>query len=162
MTVHRDQRRVPYSADAMFDLVADIETYPDYIPWCVGMKMRSRNVEDGSGEMTADMLVGFRGFRERFRSRVHLDRPAKAIDVEYLDGPFRRLVNRWRFIDQDDGGSIIDFHIEFEFRNRLLQATAMQVLDKAFKKLSDAFLKRADEVYGSSNSAVSKVRPREE
>ncbi len=134
----------------MFDLVADIDAYPDFIPWCVGMKVRSRDVEAGSGQITADMLVGFKVFRERFRSRVRLDRDAKTIDVEYLDGPFRRLENHWRFIDEPGGGSTIDFHIDFEFRNRFLQATAMQFLDRAFKKLSDAFLKRAKDVYGDS------------
>jgi len=149
MTLHRDTRVVPYPADAMFDLVAGIEDYPDFIPWCLGMKVRERSVADGRGHVVADMIVGYKIFRERFRSKVRLDRPAGAIDVDYLNGPFKRLENRWRFIDREGGGSTIDFTIDFEFKNRFLQATAQQVLDKAFKRLSDAFLKRADALYGS-------------
>lgn len=149
MTIHRDTRTVPYTADQMFELVAGIDDYPDFIPWCVGMKVRSRRVDaEGSGEILADMIVGYKVFRERFRSKVRLDRAAKTIVVDYVNGPFRRLENRWTFTDLEGGGSEIDFVIDFEFKSRLLQATANQVLDKAFKRLSDAFLARAKDLHG--------------
>lgn len=153
VTRKHERRIVRYSADQMYDLVADIVKYPDFIPWCVGMRVREGRVVDGSGELVADMIVRFNVFRETFRSRVRLHKPAHTIDVDYLDGPFRRLENHWRFEDRPEGGSIIDFRIAFEFRNPLLQATAMGLLDKAFARLADAFIARADDVYGAESGA---------
>ncbi|MEZ5893624.1 MAG: type II toxin-antitoxin system RatA family toxin [Parvularculaceae bacterium] len=144
MTSRRTTTDVPYSAAQMFALVADVEKYPQFLPWCVGLRV----IERGEGTLTADMIVAYKVFRERFRSRVKLDAEGKRIDVTYVDGPFRNLENRWRFIDRPEGGSTIDFEIEFEFKNFLLQATAQAVFDRAFSRMSEAFVKRADEIYG--------------
>ena len=151
MTARRTTTDIPYTADQMFDLVADVEKYPQFLPWCVALRVIERNdAAAGQGTLTADMVVAYKVFRERFRSRVTLDRAGKRIAAAYVDGPFRNLENRWRFIDRPDGGSTIDFEIAFEFKNILLQATAQAVFDRAFARMSDAFVKRADEVYGES------------
>jgi len=152
VTEKHERRHVSHPPERMFDLVADVRSYPDFIPWCEGMRVRRDDTREGSGELVADMLVGFKVFRERFRSRVLLDRPARRIDVDYLDGPFRRLENRWLFEDDGAGGCNIDFAIIFEFKNPFLQATATSVLDRAFLRLSDAFVKRADELYGRGDA----------
>jgi coenzyme Q-binding protein COQ10 len=130
----------------MFALVADVERYPEFLPWCVGLRIIER--DDAARTITADMIVAYKVFRERFRSRVKLDPRSKRIEAAYVDGPFRNLENRWRFTDKPEGGSTIDFEIAFEFKNFLLQATAQAVFDKAFSRMSEAFVKRADEVYG--------------
>ena len=148
MTARRTTTEVPYSAAQMFDLVADVEKYPDFLPWCIALRVLQADKTGGQGAVTAEMVVAYKVFRERFRSKVLLDRENKTIDAEYIDGPFRSLQNHWRFKDRPDGGSIIDFEIAFEFRNFLLQATARAVFDKAFSRMSEAFVKRADEVYG--------------
>lgn len=148
MTIKKTQTEVPYSARQMFDLVADVERYPEFLPWCSALRIVQNDVREGEGTMTADMVVAYKVFRERFRSRVTLDRPAGRIEATYVDGPFRNLENRWRFIDKPEGGSIIDFEIAFEFKNFLLQATAQAVFDKAFARMSEAFVKRAEAVYG--------------
>lgn len=144
MTARRTKTEVPYSAAEMFALVADVERYPDFIPWCVALRI----VERGEGTLLADMVVAYRVFRERFRSHVTLDPAAGRIAATYVDGPFRTLRNEWTFSDRAGGGSTIDFLIDFEFRNFILQATAQQVFDKAFAKMSDAFVARARAVYG--------------
>ncbi|GJL92864.1 type II toxin-antitoxin system RatA family toxin [Hyphococcus sp.] len=146
MTARRTQTQVPYTADQMFALVADVERYPEFLPWCVGLRIIEQ--DKNTGVMTADMIVAYKVFRERFRSRVQLDPTNKRIEAAYVDGPFRNLENRWRFIDQLQGGSIIDFEIAFEFKNFLLQATAQAVFDKAFSRMSEAFVRRAEDVYG--------------
>ena len=149
MTKKRIETEGPYSAAQMFDLVADVDRYPEFLPWCVALRVVERRVnEDGRGTILADMVAAYKMFRERFRSRVALDRAAGTIDVEYISGPFRSLHNRWRFIDRPGGGSVIDFEIDFEFRNFLLQATAQAVFDKVFGRMSSAFVARADDVYG--------------
>jgi coenzyme Q-binding protein COQ10 len=144
VTARRTTQEVPYSAAEMFALVADVERYPDFIPWCVALRI----VDRGEGALLADMVVAYKVFRERFRSRVALDPASGRITAEYVDGPFRTLKNEWMFRDRPEGGSTIDFLIDFEFRNFILQATAQQVFDKAFAKMSDAFVARAKAVYG--------------
>ncbi len=148
MTARRSTTEVPYSAAEMFALVADVERYPDFIPWCVALRV----VERGDKRLLADMVVAYRVFRERFRSRVTLDPEAGRITAEYVDGPFRTLKNEWTFRDRAEGGSSIDFLIDFEFRNFLLQATAQTVFDKAFARMADAFVARAKAVYGERAS----------
>lgn len=144
MTARHTQTEVPYTARQMYDLVADVESYPEFLPWCAALRV----VERRENALTADMIVAYSVFRERFRSKVKLDPGALRIEAQYVDGPFRNLENRWRFTDKPEGGSVIDFEIAFEFRNFLLQATAQAVFDKAFARMSEAFVKRADEVYG--------------
>lgn len=146
MTSRRTKTIVPYAAEEMFDLVADVEKYPEFIPHCLKLRVVSSTVAEGSGEIETEMIVSYRAFRERFRSRVALDRPALKIDVAYVEGPFRRLVNRWRFRDLAEG-SEVDFGIDFEFRSFLLQATAAAVFERAFARMSDAFVERAAVVY---------------
>ena len=144
MTSRHTKTEVPYTADQMYALVADVEKYPEFLPWCAGLRV----IERSEASLTADMIVAYKVFRERFRSHVTLDREEKRIDVAYVNGPFSNLENRWRFKDKPEGGSVIEFEIEFEFRNFLLQATAQAVFDKAFARMSEAFVMRAEEVYG--------------
>ena len=150
MTSRRTKTVVPYTADEMFDLVADIEKYPDFIPYCVALRTLGDDVEDGRGTLTAEMIVAYKAFRERFKTRVALDRENKRIEVDYLEGPFRKLHNLWRFTDMDEG-SEVDFTIDFQFRSFFLQAAAASVFERAFEKMSDAFVTRAHEVYGDWN-----------
>jgi len=140
----REQRRLPYSAAQMFDLVADVAHYPDFLPWVVATRIRS---DDGT-EMVADMLVGFKALREKFTSRVHKERP-DFIRVQYVDGPLRDLDNCWRFADLPDGGCEIDFSVDFAFKNRMFEMLAGQYFDRAFRKMVEAFERRADALYGA-------------
>ena len=149
MTRKQTKQQVPYSAGQMFDLVADVEAYPEFLPWCAALRLIDRDVKDGKGELTADMIVAYKVFRERFRSRVRLDREAGEIDVEYIEGPFRMLENKWRFRDHRDHGSEIEFDIAFEFKNSILQTAARMVIDKAFGRMNDAFIARAEKIYGN-------------
>jgi len=144
VTSRKTETIVPYSAEQMYRLVADVEKYPEFLPWCVALRVIERNPRG----LTADMVVAYKVFRERFRSKVVLDPENKRIEAHYVDGPFRNLENRWTFSDLGNGGSVVDFEIAFEFKNFLLQATAQTVFDKAFARMSDAFVKRASEVYG--------------
>lgn len=139
----RETRRLPYSCEQMFDLVADVGRYGEFLPWVVATRVRS----DSEHEMTADMLVGFKAIREKFTSRVTKDRPNR-IDVHYLDGPLRDLDNSWVFRPTEDGGCEIDFCVQFTFRNAVFEALAGQYFDRAFRKMVEAFERRADELYG--------------
>ena len=139
----RETRRLPYSCEQMFDLVADVRRYGEFLPWVVATRVRS----DSEHEMTADMLVGFKAIREKFTSRVTKDRPNR-IDVHYLDGPLRDLDNSWVFRPTGDGGCEIDFCVQFTFRNAVFEALAGQYFDRAFRKMVEAFESRADELYG--------------
>ncbi|MGE0183343.1 MAG: type II toxin-antitoxin system RatA family toxin [Parvularculaceae bacterium] len=152
MTSRRTSTNVPYSSAQMFALVADVERYPEFLPWCVALRIANRRREEGVEFITADMIVSYKVFRERFRSLVRLDEASMRIDVDYIDGPFRSLTNAWAFTDLPDGGSRVDFAIAFEFRSLLLQATAQTAFEKAFVKMSDAFVERASLVYGTSSS----------
>lgn len=158
-----DTRIVPYPATAMFDLVADIRRYPEFLPWCKALRVRDEEAdEQGRAVLTADMIARFKGFEERFTSRATLDRAALAIDVAYIDGPFKRLVNAWRFTPLEDGGSRVQFDIDFEFRSRVLQLIARTMMEKALLKLSEAFAQRADALYGASTysaTASSRLLP---
>ena len=134
----------------MFALVADVERYPDFLPWCVALRVVERRGDDDIEFITAEMIVAFTVFRERFKTLVRLDPKRRRIDVEHVDGPFRKLNNEWTFAGRSDGGSTVDFSIAFEFRNILLQATAKAMFESAFAKMSDAFVERAHAVYGDA------------
>ncbi len=136
----------------MFDLVADVGRYPEFLPWVIATRVRS---DDGT-EMVADMLVGFSALREKFTSRVEKRRPDE-IRVHYVDGPMRDLDNRWLFRPVAEGACEIDFTVEFSFRNALFEKLAGQYLDKAFRKMVTAFEARAEQLYGSSNSSAHSV-----
>jgi coenzyme Q-binding protein COQ10 len=148
----REVRRLPYSAGQMFDLVADVARYSEFLPWVIATRVRS---DDGS-EMVADMLVGFKAIREKFTSRVAKVRPQE-IRVHYVDGPLRDLDNVWRFVPLDDGGCEIDFSVDFTFRNAMFEKLAGQYFDRAFRKMVNAFEERADALYGSRSSSATSV-----
>jgi coenzyme Q-binding protein COQ10 len=148
----RESRTVPYSAEQMFELVADVARYKEFLPWVIATRVRS----DSETEMVADMVVGFKSFRESFTSRVTKRRP-EMIDVVYVDGPLRDLDNEWHFADLPEGGCRIDFSVEFAFKNRVFEALAGQYFDRAFRKLVSAFEARAEELYGSSSSSAQSV-----
>jgi len=148
----RESRRLPYSAEQMFDLVADVDKYPEFLPWVVATRVR----HDSAQTMTADMLVGFKALREKFTSKVEKERP-HLLTVHYVDGPMRDLDNRWTFKQLEDGGCEIDFSVDFAFKNRMFEALAGQYIDRAFRKMVAAFETRADELYGSSNSSAQSV-----
>lgn len=142
-------RVVRHGAAQMFDLVADVEAYPQFLPLCTGLRVR-RRMAGGEGVETivAEMQVGFKAIRESFTSRVELDRPRQRILVEYIDGPFSHLENKWTFTDLESGGCEIGFSISYEFASRTLGLLMGAMFDTAFRKFAEAFEKRADEIYG--------------
>ncbi len=147
MPTHKETRHLPYSPEQMFDLVSDVSSYPQFLPWVSAIRVRS----DDESEMVADMIVGFKGLRESFTSRVHKHRP-DAVRVDYLDGPLKHLHNLWGFRSDGQGGTLVDFLVEFEFKNRLFEMMAGQMFDKALRKMIGAFETRAAELYASGNS----------
>jgi coenzyme Q-binding protein COQ10 len=134
----------------MFDLVADVGRYGEFLPWVAAVRVRT----DGPTEMVADLVVGFRALKERFTSRVTKQRPG-AIHVDYLDGPLKYLKNDWTFEPDGEGGSLVDFCVDFEFRSRLFEALAGQMFGTALRKMIGAFETRAAKLYGSGVSAGS-------
>ncbi|HKS84832.1 MAG TPA: type II toxin-antitoxin system RatA family toxin [Pseudolabrys sp.] len=143
------KRRVRHAAPDMFDLVADIERYPEFVPLCSEMKVRSRGTNaSGAVVVVADMTVAYKIIRETFTSRVTLARDDLRILVEYLNGPFKRMHNRWGFRPIDDRTCDIEFFIEYEFKSRALAMLMGAMFDTAFRRFAAAFEKRADEVYG--------------
>lgn len=142
-------RRVNHSADKMFDLVADVKSYPRFVPLCRSLSVRRRDtLPDGREVLVAEMTVAYRFLQESFTSRVVLDRANNVIDVSYLDGPFREMNNRWTFTPVDENRTDVNFDIRYEFRSRTLAAVMGSVFDKAFRRFASAFEARADEVYG--------------
>ena len=144
----REIRHMPYTAEQMFDLVADVARYAEFLPWIVGTRVRSNS----ETEMTADLLVGFNALREKFTSRVEKVRPSE-IRVHYLDGPMRDLDNVWKFRAMPDGCEV-DFAVNFTFRNVVFEALAGQYFDRAFRKMVSAFEERANQLYGSNSSSA--------
>ena len=142
MPRHAETRTVPWSCEQLFDLVADVGRYPEFLPWCVGARVRSRT----ESLMVADLTIGFGPFRESFTSRVTLDRPGR-ITVAYENGPFRYLTNHWLFTPAASGCRV-DFKVDFEFRSRVLQAAIGVVFHEAVRRMVGAFLRRAGTVYG--------------
>ena len=144
-----NKRRVRHSASQMFDLVADCERYPEFVPLCKSLKIRQRTPKpDGTEVVIADMTVSFKLVRESFTSRVTLDRPNLKIMVEYLKGPFSNLENRWTFEPKSETDSDVGFILSYEFKSRMLGMLMGTMFDAAFQRLSSAFEKRADQVYG--------------
>ncbi|MBB4094702.1 type II toxin-antitoxin system RatA family toxin [Ochrobactrum pecoris] len=142
-------RRVHHRADQMFGLVADVEKYPQFLPMCEALSVRSRKERDGKALLIADMTVGYKLIRETFTSQVLLKPEENVIDVKYLDGPFRYLDNRWTFKPVGDGSECdVEFFIDYEFKSRTLGLLMGTMFDLAFKKFSEAFEKRADQIFG--------------
>jgi coenzyme Q-binding protein COQ10 len=148
MPEFRTKRRVAHSAEEMFNLVADVERYPEFVPFCERLAVRGRKEEEGREVLVADMTVGYRLVRETFTSKVTLDRRALTIRADYLDGPFRTMENAWTFTPAEGGGSEIGFAIAYEFKSRTLAMLMGAVFDRAFRTFAQAFEARADKVYG--------------
>jgi coenzyme Q-binding protein COQ10 len=158
MPKYSDHQLVPYQPEQIFDLVADVGKYPVFLPWCIGAHIRSQSESD----LVADMTIGFKMFRESFTSRVTLE-PPNRIHVHYENGPFKYLRNEWTFTP-DPKGTKVDFYVDFEFRNMILQKTVGVVFTEAVRRMVYAFHKRARDIYGpphisvpASSSAPAKV-----
>ncbi len=153
MPIHEQRKQVRHSADDMLAIVQAVDKYPEFLPWCTGARIRSRDIRGDQEIMIADLMVAFKVFRETFTSRVHIDRKTRTIDVEYLNGPFKYLTNRWHFEPHDDGSCTIDFYIEFEFKSRALQMLISAVFGEAVHRMVSAFEARADALYGQVSGA---------
>lgn len=148
-------RRVRHRADQMFDLVADVERYPEFVPLCQSLKVRQRTTDaEGREVIVADMTVSFKLVRESFTSRVMLDRPNLKILVEYLRGPFSKLENRWTFTARGEDASDVGFFIAYEFKSRMLAILMGAMFDAAFQRFVSAFEARADAIYRAPRPGV--------
>jgi coenzyme Q-binding protein COQ10 len=150
MPRHEETRHLPYTPEQMFDLVADVAAYPQFLPWVSAMRLRS----DSATETVADMIVGFKGLHETFTSRVRKVHP-ESVHVDYVDGPLKHLTNDWRFRDDGAGGVLVDFAVDFAFKNRMFEMLAGQMFDKALRKMIGAFETRAAALYGAGSDAGS-------
>lgn len=151
MPSFRLTRAVRHTPQQMYDLVADVERYPEFLPLCEGLRVLRRQPggADGVEVLVAEMAVGYKAIRERFTTRVTLDPAQRRITAEYIDGPFRHLENRWGFKDGPDGGCNVDFFITYEFKSFALGLLMGKMFDKAFRKFTDAFESRAERIYGA-------------
>jgi coenzyme Q-binding protein COQ10 len=149
MPRHAETRALPYSPEQMFDLVADVPSYAQFLPWVSAVRLKS----DSDTEMVADLMVGFKSLRERFTSRVKKDRP-NSITVDYVDGPLKYLHNAWAFRSDGQGGTLIDFSVDFEFKSRIFEMIAGQMFDRALRKMIGAFEERAQALYASPTASA--------
>jgi coenzyme Q-binding protein COQ10 len=152
MPRHSETRHFLYSPDQLFDLVADVGSYDQFLPWVSAVRIRSNNER----EMIADLIVGFNAFKERFTSRVTKARPGR-ICVDYIEGPLKYLKNEWQFDPAPQGGTNVHFSVDFAFKSRLFESLAGQMFDRALRRMTGAFEKRADELYGISRSSAQSV-----
>ena len=150
MPRHSETRRLPYSPQQMFDLVADVKRYQEFLPWVAATRVRS----DSETEMVADLVVGFKAIKESFTSKVHKHRPDR-ITIDYVDGPLKYLKNDWRFKPDGQGGTEIDFCVDFAFKSRLFEALAGQMFDRALRRMIGAFEERARDLYGEDSVGIS-------
>ena len=150
MPRHNETRTLPYTPEQMFDLVANVGAYPEFLPWVTAVRVRSNS----DTEMVADVIVGFKGLRETFSSRVAKARPAH-IHVDYLEGPLKHLNNDWKFHADGEGGCRVEFCVDFAFKNRVFEMLAGQVFDRAVRKMVNAFEERAARLYGDSDAGSS-------
>ena len=149
MPRHAETRRLPYTPEQMFDLVADVGRYGEFLPWVSAVRVRS----DSETEMVADLIVGFKGLRETFSSRVSKQRPGH-IRVDYLEGPLKHLHNDWKFRPDGEGGCLVDFEVDFTFKSRVFEMLAGQVFDRALRMMINAFEQRAARLYGDSSAGA--------
>lgn len=154
MPTHAEKRALPYTPEQLFDMVADVERYPEFLPWAVASRIRKRE----GNVIVADLMIGFKMVRERFTSRVTLDRPNR-VDVTYTEGPFRYLNNHWIFEPTPDGGTVIDFYVDFEFKSKLLQGIMGALFNEAVRLMVSAFEKRARQLYGADGRPVANPTP---
>jgi len=152
MPRHQETRQLPYTPEQMFDLVADVASYPKFLPWVTAVRVRANS----EAEMVADVIVGFKGLRETFSSRVEKQRPGH-IRVDYLEGPLKHLNNDWKFSPDGKGGTLVEFCVDFAFKNRVFEMLAGQVFDRAVRKMVSAFEGRAAQLYaaGSGDPGIS-------
>jgi coenzyme Q-binding protein COQ10 len=148
MPGHAEKRHLPYTPEQLWDLVAGVERYPEFLPWCSASRITRRE----GNVFFADLVISFKVFRERFESKVTLQ-PKTGIDVEYIDGPFKYLNNHWRFEPAPDGGCIVDFYVDFEFRSKMLQRLIGLLFDEAVRRMVSAFVTRAKALYGEGGAA---------
>ena len=147
MPTHSETRPLPYTAQQMYDLVADVASYPQFLPWTAAARIKSTDDKGDHTVMDADLVISFKVFRERFTSRVVLWPQARKIDTEYLDGPFKYMKSNWSFKDTDTGCEV-SFFVDFEFRNAILQKIIGVVFNEAMQRVVKAFEKRAEALYG--------------
>jgi len=151
MPTHAEQRTLPFTQEQLFNLVADVERYPEFLPWCLAVRMKKRE----ETMLEADLVIGFKMFRESFTSRVDLERPQR-IDVTYLSGPLKYLNNHWRFFPVEEG-CIIDFYVNFEFRSRVFQSLVGALFNEAVSRMVRAFEARAHALYGEGSKTPGKA-----
>ncbi|MGQ0527482.1 MAG: type II toxin-antitoxin system RatA family toxin [Alphaproteobacteria bacterium] len=144
MTTHAEQRRLPYTPEQLFDLVAAVERYPEFLPWCISARIKKR--EDDV--LYANLVIGYRLVREKFTSKVTLEKPER-IHVEYLSGPMKHLSNHWRFIREPDNSCTIDFYVDFEFKNAFFQKLMGVFFNEIVRRMVSSFETRAKNLYGS-------------
>ncbi len=149
MPRHSETRNLPYTPDQMFDLVADVKRYQEFLPWVAATRIRS----DSETLMIADLVVGFKSLKETFASRVRKHRPTE-INVDYIEGPLKYLHNSWKFRPDGEGGTDIDFCVDFAFKSRLFEALAGQMFDRALRRMIGAFETRAHELYGDGSTGI--------
>lgn len=150
MPRHSETRNLPYTPEQMFDLVADVKRYQEFLPWVAATRIRS----DSETAMVADLVVGFRAIKETFTSRVNKQRPDKIV-IDYVEGPLKYLHNSWKFKPDGKGGTEIDFCVDFAFRSRIFESLAGQMFDRALRRMIGAFEERAHELYGDGSAGMS-------
>ena len=153
MPRHTERRNLPYSPEQLFDLVADVKSYPQFLPWVAAVRVRS----DSPTDMVADLVVGFRALKETFTSKVHKRRPSE-IEIDYIEGPLKYLHNSWKFEPDGKGGTEIHFCVDFAFRSRLFETLAGQMFDRALRRMIGAFEDRAHALYGDGGSSSSSAQ----
>ena len=149
MPRHSETRHLPYTPEQLFELVADVSRYDEFLPWVVAVRVRSSS----ETETVADLVVGFNAFKERFTSRVVKERPDQ-ICVDYVEGPLKYLHNEWQFAPADDGGTMLGFSVDFAFKSRLFESLAGSMFDRALRRMTSAFEQRAAALYGISKSSA--------
>ena len=147
MPRHTETRHLPYTPEQLFDLVADVRHYPEFLPWVAATRIRS----DSETEMVADLVVGFKSLKETFASRVKKTRP-RAIEIDYIEGPLKYLHNAWTF-ESADGGTNVHFCVDFAFKSRIFESLAGQMFDRALRRMIGAFEERAHQLYGAGDSS---------
>jgi coenzyme Q-binding protein COQ10 len=150
MPRHSEIRILPYTPEQLFDLVADVGRYQEFLPWVAATRIRSQS----ETEMVADLIVGFKALKETFTSKVVKRRPDE-IEIDYVDGPLKYLHNSWKFRPAGEGATEVDFCVDFAFRNRLFEAIAGQMFDRALRRMIGAFEERARALYGTSSDSGS-------
>jgi coenzyme Q-binding protein COQ10 len=148
--LHKEERIVPYTADEMYAVVAEMERYPEFLPWCESLRVLKRDKEDGAEIATAEMVVAYQGLHECYVSRVRLDRAARIVEARHIEGPFKRLDTRWRFVPLVEG-SEVHFLIDFAFKNPLFSAVAGVAFGFVAARMAEAFVQRADSLYAHTS-----------